>query len=161
MRKIIHCLISLIILFLPNYLYSQEEVISTSGNSQESGGVSLDWTVGECMVATYSISTGALTQGLHQSTYTITAIKTNPDLDLQLKIYPIPADRYLTIETNTGELESLKAVLYDLNGKKILQHDFKTQGNRIDLSTFPSGEYLLKLTDQKKNSTASYKIVKH
>ena len=161
MKKIILCLTSLIILFLPNYLYSQEEVISTSGNSQESGSVSLDWTIGESIVATYSAASGALTQGLHQSTYTITSIKSNPDLDLQLKIYPVPAARYLTIETSSDELGSLKAVLYDLNGRKILQHDFKSQGNRIDLSTLPASEYLLKITDQKRNITTSYKIVKH
>ncbi len=146
---------------MPNYLSAQEEVISTSGNSQSSGGISMDWTIGECIVETYSASSGALTQGLHQSTYTITAIKTNSDLDLKLKIYPVPVERYLSVEINEGELESLNVVLYDLTGKIILQHDLNSQGNQIDLSTLPASEYILKITDQKRNITTSYKIVKH
>ena len=73
-----------------------------------------------------------------------------------IKIFPNPTSNYLNISLpNNNYLKS--AIIYDLNGKEI----FKTNNNleKIDLSRFQSGTYLLLLETEKGNK--SLKIIKN
>lgn len=75
----------------------------------------------------------------------------------QITAYPIPATHYLTVnlvlpkDFNTGKLE-----LVDVNGRTMLSqpiNDRQTESIRLDVQSFASGIYLLRVFDNQKITT--------
>jgi hypothetical protein len=50
----------------------------------------------------------------------------------------------LTIETDRPDLDAIDVSLFNLNGSLLLEYPYN-QSNKIDVSTLPSGTYILKL----------------
>ncbi|ESU23088.1 hypothetical protein FEDK69T_12350 [Flavobacterium enshiense DK69] len=69
-----------------------------------------------------------------------------------LRLYPNPASDYITVES---EAEIINVYIYDVNGKR---SDVLLQGNKIDVSQFPAGNYIVGLKTDK--GFVSQKIVK-
>jgi len=67
------------------------------------------------------------------------------------KIYPNPVSNILSI---SGILNSSSASVFDLNGKKLLETELSNVNSSIDLTTIPSGIYLLNLEGK------SFKFIK-
>lgn len=82
----------------------------------------------------------------------------NNDSFNQLKtisVYPNPTNNILnlTIDTNA------KVEIYNLLGKVIAIKNINVGNSKIDLSNYPSGMYLLKVTNEN-NQTKTIKIAK-
>ena len=73
-----------------------------------------------------------------------------------LEISPNPAKNYLEIKCNN--LYSLS--LFDQKGKLLIDQKVDTQPTKIDISTLSNGMYILKMTQQNKNSIYR-KIIKN
>ncbi len=149
-------------------VYAQE-VVSTAGSYGETTSGSLSWTVGEPVTETITDGTNTLTQGFQQSKLTVTAINDMKVSGIELSVYPNPTADYLVLsidDVKTNDHSSqLSLQLYDMNGK-LLQNE-KISGNEtsIDMSNFIPGTYILKIFQEKDNSTdakfcVSYKIIK-
>jgi len=74
---------------------------------------------------------------------------------LQLSVYPNPAENIIVIENVTAENDS-QFEIYDMQGKLLLRGQYNESG--IDVSILQGGMYLLKL--QSGNSTGIARIVK-
>ena len=67
-----------------------------------------------------------------------------------LKIYPNPANDYLTIESKNIKIESIE--IYSLLGQK-MKSDLQLKSNRLDVSDLSNGLYLLKVNSESGSST--------
>jgi hypothetical protein len=75
-------------------------------------------------------------------TITNTAVKTLSN-QLGVKIYPNPANDFITIETNENSKNAVYYLL-DINGK-IIQHEAFNKFQTIDITSLPAGVYFIKL----------------
>ena len=81
---------------------------------------------------------------------------------VQLALYPNPVHRLLTIRMGTRENFDLQLSILDLSGQPLLIKKIQLQSgivtNQLDMSSLPSGIYLLKVCDEKR--AFSRKIIK-
>jgi hypothetical protein len=73
----------------------------------------------------------------------------------ELKIYPIPAKNFITIELSSEISTNLN--LFDVSGKLVLDQNI-SESTELDISDLPQGVYFLKVSTDEKSGT--YKIVK-
>lgn len=73
-----------------------------------------------------------------------------------ISIYPIPADKEITVESNV-KIESFS--IYDFSGKQVIQDSTFTIGKNIDVSRLATGVYLLKLK-MESTDTITRQIIK-
>ena len=70
---------------------------------------------------------------------------------------PNPASHYLEIVSDNQAILSIE--IYNNIGKLISEDVLKGQQNRIDITTFPNGVYMIRLED-KQRKYAAYKLIK-
>jgi hypothetical protein len=159
MKKLL-LLIPFILPGLSNFGQSQsQQVIATSGGSEKKGETSIEWTLGEPVVATLLAGSIILTQGFHQPALVVTAIKTFDDPSFTVSAYPNPTDNILMIQVANTEIKDFQYVLYDMNGKVLEKNLFVSDNTAVNMSDYPSGVYLLKVLHEDKE-IKSFEIVK-
>jgi lysyl endopeptidase len=78
------------------------------------------------------------------------------ELDGQIAMYPNPAQDYVTIR-NT-QYPSLRGVLYNIVGQKLLELNLSATENHVMLDQYANGIYLLHLVDQTTGNTMAKKL---
>lgn len=139
------------------FCLSAQEVISTAGETQIISGIEISWTIGEPVIETISSGSTVLTQGFHQSKLTVTALEEITNVDL--KVYPNPASEFVTIHFNTLGKNPVYS-LFDLTGKLLERKTISTTETNVNLKSYASGTYLLKLKYNPIEPLRTYKIVK-
>lgn len=163
MKRTIKVLFPIIGIFLVTNIYAQSltpDVYSTSGDYYQGSNASISWTLGEVVIETFSSSTSILTQGFQQPSYVITSLKENPEFKYDIKVYPNPSSDILNIKVMTTDLSELNIVLYDLNGKKLLEQKVMGQETQLNLFQYTEGTYILKLSTLDNNDIKVFKIQK-
>lgn len=135
----------------------QLEVISPSGNYFSNPNGSVSWTLGEGIIDTYTFPGNVLTQGLHQTQLLITIINEPADPQFDINVYPNPPSEKLIIETSY--IENLSYVLYDINGKVLINEKIKDNKTLIHMNTYASAVYFLRVFKNNKE-IKSFKVVK-
>ncbi|MFM8432699.1 MAG: T9SS type A sorting domain-containing protein [Bacteroidota bacterium] len=64
-------------------------------------------------------------------------------------VFPSPASDVLNITAEINGRSDWRLVVLDLSGRQIVSGEFNPSGNRIDISSWPIGNYLLQLLDEK------------
>ena len=136
---------------------SAQEVISTQGESFSNASISLDWTIGETVVETFSDSSYQLTQGFHQPQLIITAIEDIKDA-FSIKIFPNPTKAFIHLNLERPE-DHFVYQLYDINGKLLKENVINDSQVIIQMGEFSSGSYFL-VVKHKKEKLGTYKIQK-
>ncbi|GAA4279144.1 T9SS type A sorting domain-containing protein [Aquimarina mytili] len=113
----------------------ERQIIGSTGASFDNGTIALDFTVGETAITTLKGDTFNLTQGFHQSTYTILTI--DPDTPTIFSMYPNPTSGLVFID-GEGILET---EIYSITGQKV----YKTNTTRFDLTHLSSGVYIARI----------------
>jgi len=78
--------------------------------------------------------------------------------NLQIKIFPNPTRGELAVEIASTGGEQVQITLFSINGEFLLTKQAATSRTTVDLSAFPTGNYILMLTVDGQNR--QYKIVK-
>lgn len=118
--------------------FSQElRLISSSGTYSTSATHSVEWSIGEVVVATSTSGSHHLTQGFHQSNVFVTGIKELSELEIS--VYPNPTSSYITIDSPNA----LRLTVYDMGGKLVGRYDLVDESNQIDVSHLSRGTYNL------------------
>jgi 1,4-alpha-glucan branching enzyme len=86
----------------------------------------------------------------------IASAKENSFENFSLKLFPVPAKDFLSIE-NEKSMEHI--IVYDLNGRKVLAESLTSTEHALDISILEPGMYLLHVID-KDNSTLTGRFVK-
>lgn len=145
MKYLLNCLLLLACLSLhAQNVNLSPEVVATAGDSQSNGTLNVDWTLGEIAVESFA-GTIVLTQGFHQPTVQTTSIEDFASRFGTIKVYPNPTASTISIEREKSG--NLQLTLLDLKGSTLLQTDLNTMTSTLDLSHFPSGIYVLRLSD--------------
>ena len=152
MKRNIIILISL----LATISISAQEVISAQGDTYSGSGLVLDFTVGEVIINTVTDGTSTLTQGFHQSKWSVVGIR---DLfpDFEANVFPNPLEEVLNIEASA--YENVKFFLYDAQGKLVREDKLSAELSTIELSELAAGAYSLLLTKANQNLKA-FKLIK-
>ena len=128
-----------------------QEVVATQGDSYSNTSTQIDFTIGEIIINTGTDGTNELTQGFHQTNWNFVGLE-NHATGYEASIFPNPTSDMIYIKTlNTIE----RIELFDILGKQILSIKNKSE---IDVSSYQSGIYLLKVKTDKGQITK--KIVK-
>tara|TARA_B110000967_G_C18765036_1_gene499924 strand:- start:551 stop:1003 length:453 start_codon:yes stop_codon:yes gene_type:complete len=140
----------------PFLLISQElhhEMISSQGKSVElDSGIYVTQTIGQHSIASYSIDNLTVQQGYQQSFWS-SLINTNEEFSLDINFYPNPTIDIVNFNFSNLESSELNVLVFDYAGRvlittKINIEDYKT---KLDLSSLPSGSYLIYLNTNKFN----------
>jgi hypothetical protein len=137
-------------LFLPWASYSQSianQVIASSGQTVESGGLVLDYTVGETVTATLTGADFLLTQGFHQP-YPDSSVSIFPFSDaLNVLIFPVPFTGTLNL-VGQGNIPGTRfeVALFDVSGRNVFTSSIDLrEPQTFALHHLPAGTYLLSL----------------
>jgi hypothetical protein len=155
------------------------QVINCSGGSYDPpGNFRFDWSVGEMtLVNTMQSGLFVLTNGFLQPTKYGTVKGKNEDTRIMevkdvtlssIQVYPNPTSDFIQVNLDMPGAGQIRMVLYNQEGKQLWsREELKKPARsteRISLSTFPQGNYLLLVewrpAEGGPASTGSYKIIK-
>jgi len=130
-----------------------QEIVSSSGNCQETSSGSLSWTIGEPVTET-AVNGNIVTQGFQQSRMSVTGLSDIENETVRILIFPNPAKESITVEAPNLFFVNL----YNLDGKLLLKERSDNTKIKINMTPYASGIYLLKITDNTEINT--YQIIK-
>lgn len=130
-----------------------QEVVSTQGESYSNASGSIDFTIGEVVIATNSNGSNDLTQGFHQTNWNFLGMEDH-DPTYEVTVFPNPTQEQLTIRTNS--FEHVIYLLYDAQGKLVLQNNLTAEQTSVPVSQLTPGSYSLILN----NGTQDIKTIK-
>lgn len=136
--------------------------ISNAGEYLSNGSNSINATIGESIVGTITNSE-SVHQGFWASTFSTETLDNTSFVALtnDLEVFPNPVTDILSLKSST--IQDFKYAVFNTEGKKILQATVANGKliNTINLSTLPSGLYLLQIEAQSSSFTKSIKFLKH
>lgn len=141
-------------------IVSAQEVVSSNGDSQSAAGYEVSWTVGEVVIATMTGGTNTLTHGFHQTQITVTAVSDLLLPGLEIKVFPNPTKEFITIQFSEY-IEDTRYAIYDLRGKLIENRLINSADTEINLKSYASGQYILKLTNSSRQAIQTFQVIKY
>ena len=145
-----------ITIIFPLTIVSQEiqrEVISSQGQSIElDSGVYVTQTIGQHSVASFSIDNLTVQQGYQQSFWN-SLINSNEEFNVDINFYPNPTIDYVNFNFSNLESSDLNVLVFDYAGRVLIttKIDIENYKTKLDLSSLPSGSYLIYLNTNKFN----------
>jgi len=134
-----------------------QEVISSQGGIQSNSTISLEYTIGETVINTIENGSNTLTQGFHQTKWTLEVIDIYPDISVS--IYPNPATEVLYIETSL--YKNTIYTLSDASGRIVKEAELLSELTIVEISQFAEGGYFLVFrNDELKLDIKTHKIIK-
>ena len=135
---------------------SAQEVVSTQGDSYSNGSGSIDFTLGEVIIAKGTDGTNDITQGFHQTNWNFLGVEDHAP-NYEATIFPNPTEDVLNIRTSS--FENVTYTLYDAQGKLVLQDILSAEQTPIQVSQLAPGSYSLTLNNETQN-LKTFKLVK-
>ena len=142
----------------------KQQVLASAGGFDVSGDntISLSWTLGELAIATVESGSGdiILTQGFQQSMLVIDIIQKNPELGVEVSVFPNPTSEMVNINFSAPLSGETELYLNSADGRliytgKLLPGDILKQ---INMQQYPGGTYILRIQNGIKINI--YKIIK-
>ena len=128
--------------------YKNSSTISAAGSSFQNDEISINWTLGDTL---YILSEDNISEVSPEII----------DLNFIVRAYPNPTKDKLIISQEDENLELLNVIIYDLNGKKLLQKSMSQSKTEISLKYLPSALYEIKILNSKNQFVKSFKIIKN
>lgn len=141
-------------------LQAQESINTTGGNALGSGG-SVSYSVGQIFYTKQTGTYYSVSEGV-QHPYEISVVAVPEDINginLSILAYPNPATDHLTLEVKDIVISDATIQLYSISGKLLQSQNLAGTETKIDMSSYMSSTYFLKVIKDKK-VVKSFKIVK-
>ena len=155
MKYKINLVVSMFFMFTL-FTFSQEiqrEVISSQGKSvQLDSGVYVTQTIGQHSIASYSMDNLTVQQGYQQSFWN-SLINSSEEFNMDITFYPNPTIDYVNFNFSNLESSDLNVLVFDYAGRVLIttKIDIENYKTKLDLSSLPSGSYLIYLNTNKFN----------
>jgi Secretion system C-terminal sorting domain len=132
----------------------ERQVFGSQGASNNNGTTSIEWTIGETAVSSNISAFVMLTEGFQQGFKYEEIPLVRESEDLSFNITPNPATSIVSVTCIHTQKEVFHWTLFDLNGKS-LQSNISSHLSdfEIDISNYPDGIYIIKLSGQKSQQT--------
>ncbi len=123
---------------------------NSAGGSKVIGGNTYEWAFAEMMLVNTAVTPNVIvTSGVLQPVDPNVGLEDLQAIKGQVNVFPSPTTDLLTIETTFDNSGKLYYLLIDLSGKTISSNIASltsgTTTNTLSLSTYPAGEYLLRI----------------
>lgn len=146
------------------------QLISVQGQSSSKGTVQLEWSLGEWATSQLIFPGGMLTEGFHQGQLKVELVQDiqlpkKPSIQsevLEVKVFPNPTTSHLTVSLAERDEGSAFLSLTYMDGRRFLQQKELLFGtnSEIDLTSYPSGMYVLQIQDKDGKLLKTFKITK-
>ena len=125
------------------------------------GNLTVSWTVGELMTSTYTTQSFKLTQGVQQPVIAVQNVSSSSEMNAyKITAYPNPATDAVIVSIAEADEQQFTLRIFDVSGKLIHTVQITESETRILVANFPSGIYLLHISDGK-NNVQTFKIIKN
>ena len=145
-------------------LILEPSLISNGGEFLESNSYQLNFSIGEPITATIKGDNNyILSQGFHQpELLSVSSIKSTIGFVEKIEIFPNPTTGQITVKADFLDSKEINFLLFNALGQKFYRtkQSLGTNGVTLNLSLLPSGEYFLKLTNEKLTRQQTFKIIK-
>lgn len=145
----------ILILFFAVGLYAQQAITSTGGSKSNSNGT-IEFSVGEVAISSYSNPYGSIHEGVIQNHLLVTD-KIIQIADLHISVYPNPVVSFLKIKLPDSQKYVFQ--LYSSSGE-LIQKNVCNQNQEIDFQNLSQGLYNLQILNTDTRQYNSYSIVK-
>lgn len=153
-------LLTLLSLFLVNFVFSQRDVVASGGQASGSGG-SVSYSIGQIDYITSTGSGGTVTQGVQQpyEIFVISGIE-EKNISVSVSAYPNPTTDFITLDVSKPEIKNSNYILYDVNGRIIKEGIVTQKSTSIEINDLQASVYFLevKINNEK---VKQFKIVKN
>lgn len=150
--------------FLPSCIAQDKDlhVVASAGSSYESGGLVLDWTLGEVIIHTLEKPSIIVTQGFHQPQYSLVHVNTIPLDKGVISVLPNPFPDDFEIKMNFTHTEKGMVHLYSLDGSLLWKKPFEGKEviEKYNASILPSGSYILSVSISDNSFIQTFTILK-
>jgi hypothetical protein len=139
-----------------------QEATTTSGGEVIGSGGSASYTVGQVVYSSNVGTNGnSVTEGVQQpyEISVVTSIHEAKDINLSVSAYPNPASDYLTVKVENYKTANLQYMVFGINGKLLQTVKATGSETQIETSELVSGNYFVKVLDDKKEIKV-FKIIK-
>lgn len=128
----------------------ERNVIASSGSSGSGANISIDYTIGESLVQTYTGGSNILTQGFHQPASGTVSIEEVTEV-IGSRVFPNPFTDVVQLELEINQSATVELKLTDVTGRLlnvVSAIDFNQGRQILSLSTanLASGSYVLGAT---------------
>lgn len=159
-------LLVFIICFLTaNYTEAQSQsqsksITATAGDNYKATSVSLDWTIGELAVRSYTTQSGGLSEGFHTGSVQSELSTRIQELESvsNFSIYPNPTSGHIRLPATLQSEKFIFSSVFDMSGAFVTIPKAIKDG-QIDISSLVAGSYFILLIGPKNNGVVA-KIVK-
>ena len=149
-------------LAIPFFTYGQKYdqfMIAAQGDFNASPFMTLSWTLGDNFIETVSFENHIYTQGFQQPFLNIQQLPTSQFSRFKAEIFPNPSDGILTINVINSE-RNYKLEVLDVTGRILYLSEKNNDSMELDLSSYGSGIYFIRLSNTDNSRISLHKIVK-
>lgn len=141
--------------------YAQKSINTIGGEISNSNGV-INYSFGQVFYSNVTNIEGSLIEGVQQPfEISVTLGVEINTINLVVKAYPNPTMGMLNLVIDDNfQSKSWSYVISDLNGKIIVNNKITNKQSQIDMSTFKSAVYFLKVTSEN-NEIKIFRILKN
>lgn len=141
-------------------LAAQQAVTATGGDASGSGGTAA-YSVGQIVYTEISGSGGSALQGVQQP-YEIYVLDSHiqEPVSIIMKVYPNPTLSDVVLQLGNMSLDKVDYVLFDIQGRLLLQRRITQDLTTIPMERYPRGTYLLKVSSDGE-MLKTFKILKN
>lgn len=155
----------ILVAFIPIFSYGNAQsltpyVFGSFGGEAANSEVQLIYTGGQSFYETGANANNLLTQGFNQP---LANADVTDDIELpemmEFSVFPNPAKGLLNIQTTDSEFFEARMVIYDIQGRILIEQTAVNKQEQISLINLPANAYFLRIT---KNGKPVYftKIIK-
>ena len=137
-----------------------QQVVATAGSTFSNTNCSISYTIGEGVAQTLSNGDKTITQGFHQTIISVSVIGELKDPDHAIIVFPNPTSEELTLKLKKEDVTGLQYLLFDMNGKLVIQKTLKSPETKVNVNELSEGFYILKVQAGSKK-LKSFKIIKN
>ena len=140
-----------------------QNTCSTCGGNGIGNGGTFSYTIGQLAYTLKGDANLSIMEGVQQpfEILIISGIE-NPEIELEMLVYPNPVLEKLKLQVNASELGHSKFIyqLYNLSGTLVKENEISSSLTTIDMSGLIASTYFLKVVKEKE-ALKAYKIIKY
>jgi hypothetical protein len=132
----------------------ERQVFGISGSTVRSSSIRLDWTLGEAAIAQHNSKSGTLSEGFQQAFVQLKSPLVLQKYVSDIIIMPNPASSFVSVKFLQALKENIHWEMFDLTGKSLQRNVFDVSADHeIDISSYPDGMYILKISGESVSQT--------
>lgn len=152
--------VTLFILLIPP-LIGQQIISSGGAQAEMDNGYTLDWTLGESSVSSFSFSNQLLTEGFHQANPSMTKIFTaQKESKVSIQCFPNPFTHRIQVQWDIAFNTDVVCSINNVFGEEIRRQVISGNQIQFDLGKEAAGIYFIHLVDKVNQLNVTQKIIK-